>query len=239
MNTPQPVDRRDALRKAVAGFLTLGAGAAFLAGCAAAAPADTTRRTQYGRSTTAVDRPRYRPSGPSGGAPHGVIPRNAWAKGAPVPALMNRMLPVQRITIHHDGMDTFSSRGEGDAAIRLERIRTAHRSKNWGDIGYHYLVDPAGRVWEGRPLYWQGAHVGGQNEGNLGICVMGNYEDQYPNDVQLEAVERFVATQMRQYGVAVRSIYTHRELAATACPGRNLQPQLVSLRRPGGALAMA
>lgn len=149
------------------------------------------------------------------------------------------MLPVNRVTIHHDGMDTFTSRSQGDAAARLERIRLAHRAKNWGDIGYHYLIDPAGRVWEGRPLSWQGAHVGGQNPGNLGICVMGNYEDQYPNDLQLEAVERFVSSQMRQYRVPVSRVYTHQELAATACPGRNLQPRLVSIRRPGGGLAIA
>ena len=233
-------NRREALIKGVAGLVSLGAGAALLGGCASSAPTQTARRTDYGRRTTAVDRPRYRPTSPTyPSTPTGVIPRSAWAKGSPVPALMDTMLPVSRITVHHDGMDTFSSRGEGDAASRLEKIRQAHRSKNWGDIGYHYLVDPAGRVWEGRPLAWQGAHVANQNPGNLGICVMGNYEDQYPTDLQLETVERFVASQMRQYRVPVGRVFTHQELAATACPGRNLQPQLVAIRRPGGGLAVA
>ncbi len=239
VNTPHRVDRREALRTGLSGILALGAGTALLGGCASGAATGTGRRTDYGRQTTAQDRPRYTPSTPMpGGRPPGVIPRSAWAKGAPVPSLMNTMLPVQRITVHHDGMNTFTSRSEGDAADRLERIRAAHRSKNWGDIGYHYLIDPNGRVWEGRPLNWQGAHVASQNEGNLGICVMGNYEDQSPSDTQLDAVERFVASQMRAYRVPVMRVHTHRELASTQCPGRNLQPQLVAIRRSGGVLAM-
>ncbi len=151
---------------------------------------------------------------------------------------MDRMRPIYRITVHHDGMTAFTSVSEQAAAERLENIRRAHRGHNWGDIGYHYLVDPAGRVWEGRPLTWQGAHVKNQNEGNLGVCVMGNYENQQPNEAQLRAVERFVAEMMTRHSVRVGNVYTHREMAATACPGRNLQPRLVAMRGTRGALAM-
>jgi hypothetical protein len=172
------------------------------------------------------------PSGPSG-----VIARSSWAGGAPVPALMDRMLPVNKITLHHDGMNAFTSASQADAAERLENIRLAHRGHNWGDIGYHYVIDPAGRVWEGRPLMYQGAHVRDQNEGNLGVCVLGNFERQAPNQAQLNTVEHFVAALMTRYRVGVRNVYTHRELAATACPGRNLQPRLVSMRTRGGGLA--
>lgn len=238
VNQPHRVDRREVLRSGLSGILALGAGAAFLGGCAAGASNQTARRTDYGRQTTAQGRPRFTPTAPSTGLPTGVIPRSSWAKGAPVPSLMDPMLPVNRITLHHDGMNAFTSQSQSDAADRLERIRVAHRGRNFGDIGYHYLIDPAGRVWEGRPLNWQGAHVANQNPGNLGICLMGNYEEQYPTETQLAAVERFVAAQMRRYDVPVSRVFTHRELAPTACPGRNLQPKLVSIRRSGGALAM-
>jgi hypothetical protein len=201
---------------------------------AGAAPPASVARTP----TRPRARPWSLPASPVYAAPPGVIARSSWAHGAPVPRLMDRMRPITRITIHHDGMTPFTNRGEGDAAQRLENIRLAHRGNNWGDIGYHYLVDPAGRVWEGRPLSWQGAHVKDQNQGNIGVCVMGNFERQQPNDAQLRALETIVAQLMSQHNVSVRRVYTHRELAATACPGRNLQPRLVAMRGSRGALAM-
>lgn len=169
--------------------------------------------------------------------PGNVLPRSAWAKGNPVPQYMNRMRPVTRITIHHDGISPFASTNKAEAAARIESIRRGHRGRNFGDIGYHYVIDPAGRVWQGRSLTWQGAHVGAQNDGNLGICVLGNYQNQRPSETQLRAVEHFVAQQMRTHRVGVRQVYTHKELAATACPGRNLQPSIVAMRRSGGTLA--
>ncbi len=156
-----------------------------------------------------------------------------------MPRLMARMQPITRITLHHDGMNPFTATNEREAAARLELIRRAHRGRNFGDIGYHYLVDPAGRIWEGRQLTWQGAHVARQNLGNLGICCLGNFEEQSPTDAQLRAVEAFTISQMHRFNVPVNRIYTHRELAPTACPGRNLQPRLLSMRRSGGALAQA
>ena len=165
-----------------------------------------------------------------------VIRRSAWAKGNPIPANMNRMVPVKRITIHHDGMDAFTSTSRAAAGARLEKIRRAHLSRGpqrWGDIGYHYAIDPAGRVWECRPLTWQGAHVKNQNPGNLGILVMGNYDRQQVTIVQKQAVDRFVSETMRRYRVSPRNLHTHQELAPTACPGRSLQAFMVQSRSNG------
>lgn len=151
---------------------------------------------------------------------------------------MDPMLPVTRITLHHDGDSVFESTYRADAGDRLERIRRYHRSLNWGDIGYHYLIDPAGRVWQGRPLSWQGAHVADQNPGNLGICVMGNFDRQQPTGTQIRAVERFVAECMTRYRVPLHEVRTHREMASTLCPGRYLQPRIDRLRRSGTLVAM-
>lgn len=170
----------------------------------------------------------------------GVISRSSWSKGEPFFANMTRMQPIRRITLHHDGMSVFTSTSEHAAAERIEAIRRSHRNMpGWGDIGYHYVIDPAGRVWEGRPISWQGAHVRDQNPGNIGICLLGNYELQRPNDAQLASLESFVAGQMRQYRIPVREVRTHKEMAATACPGRNLQPRLEAMRSWRGALASA
>lgn len=170
--------------------------------------------------------------------PKGVIARSRWAKGEPIPTLMDPMRPVKSITVHHDGMSAFSATGWNDSADRLESIRRAHRRRSpepFGDIGYHYAIDPAGRVWQCRPLNWQGAHVRRQNVGNLGIVLMGNYDKQRPNKAQKASLVTFIKAQMKRYRVPVSQVKTHQEMAATACPGRNLQAFMVSARR--GSLA--
>ena len=152
---------------------------------------------------------------------------------------MDHMLPVRRITIHHVGAGVFTDTARSAVQARLESIRRTHRSLNWGDIGYHFLVDPAGRVWQGRPLAYQGAHVRDQNEGNLGVCVLGNFERQRPSADQLAAIASFVRHMMDACRLQTNAVHTHRELAPTACPGRYLQPRLAAMRAPGGELQLA
>ena len=243
--------RRAALQRALNGVLLISGGMA-LGACASSKPERVALPTtpwpdgtpRRGASTADIHwaEPQVTPT-PSRPMPTTpqvkTIARAEWARGNPVPRLMDRMKPVNRITLHHDGMNAFTSTNRAAAARRIEAIRSAHRRQNWGDIGYHYVVDPAGRIWEARPLTWQGAHVRAQNEGNLGICVLGNYEVQRPNDRQIEAVERFILDRMQHYRVSASRIFTHRELAATACPGRNLQTSMIRLRHPGSPIAMA
>ena len=104
----------------------------------------------------------------------GAISRSTWAKGQPIPNNMNHMLPVRYITIHHDGMRApFTSTSKSSTATRLETIRKSHLRRDggrWGDIGYHFAIDPAGRVWQGRPLMWQGAHVKAPERGEHWYC---------------------------------------------------------------------
>jgi hypothetical protein len=153
---------------------------------------------------------------------------------------INPMRGVSRITIHHDGMNVFTSTQGSAAAARLEQIRLAHvRGRGWADIGYHYIIDPAGRVWEGRSVQYQGAHVENNNENNLGIMCMGNFDQQTPSTAQLATLDGFLAAQMRLYRVPIARVYTHQELKATACPGRALQKYMVRSRSRGGNLAMA
>ena len=156
--------------------------------------------------------------------------RSSWATGNAVSSRMNRMSSIQHITVHHDGMSAFTATSGGAARSRIDSIRRGHQGRGWGDIGYHYLIDPGGRVWEGRTIAYQGAHVRDQNRGNIGICVMGNYNDQTPNRAQLEALNGALASLMASHGIPVSRVHTHRELAPTACPGRTLQAAMNSLR---------
>ncbi len=240
------MNRRDALAIVLrAGGMALGTGAAAsLTACA------SSRRTgQVGKPipsdpTVASVPPHTTPQGggwsspaPVDSLPAGVIPRAQWARGAPRTWLADPMNGVSQITIHHDGMSPFYDTSWGAAARRVESIRAAHVGKGWADIGYHYTIDPAGRVWQARPLALQGAHVKVANPHNLGICVLGNYEQQTPTAATLRSLEDLVSTERSRLGVSMAAIYTHQELAPTACPGRSLQAAMNRTRSAGGRLA--
>jgi hypothetical protein len=146
---------------------------------------------------------------------------------------MDRMNPIRYITVHHDGMHPFYDTHQQDVATRIETIRQRHRGRGWGDIGYHFVVDPAGRVWEARPLAYQGAHVKDHNFANIGVVALGNFEEQSPSAAQLQALRRLLNRLMQLYDVPIERVLTHQEWpgAATACPGVNLQHYLQVMRR--------
>ncbi len=170
----------------------------------------------------------------------GVIPRATWTSAKPKLWDTDPMNGISRITVHHDGMSSFTSTSQAAAAQRLESIRNSHvNSRGWADIGYHYIVDPAGRVWEGRPIDRQGAHVADNNPHNLGVMMLGNYDQQSPTNAAAKALDDFVAAMMRRYGVPVGRVYTHQEIKPTACPGTSLQRVMESARSRGGVLARA
>lgn len=152
---------------------------------------------------------------------------------------MNRLDRIDRITVHHDGMPPVTLLSQRDVAARIDQIRIAHQRLGWGDIGYHYIVDPFGQVWQGRPLPWQGAHVKDQNERNLGILSLGNFEMQSPTPAQVRTLEQFLASRMQAHGVSLGAVHTHRELAPTLCPGRNMQFAMNQLRSTSFLLARA
>lgn len=52
-------------------------------------------------------------------------------------------------------------------------IHRWHQERGWDGIGYHYVIRLDGHTENGRPNYWTGAHVGGNNQDTLGICLIG------------------------------------------------------------------
>ena len=181
-----------------------------------------------------------KPSGPVS-IPSGVIPRSQWTRaGVARPGEINPMNGIRRITVHHDGISGAVGTTEGAAKSRLESVRSSHvNGRGWADIGYHYVIDPAGRVWQARDVRFQGAHVKDNNENNLGVMVMGNFDEARPTSAALAALDKFVSASARQYNVPVNRVYTHQEINPTACPGRSLQAYMVQTRRRGGTMAMA
>ena len=168
----------------------------------------------------------------------GVIPRQQWTSARTIASQTNAMVRILKITVHHDGMPPVTLRSRGAVMDRLEAIRRSHvNSRGWADIGYHFVIDPLGNVWEARPLIYQGAHVKDHNERNMGVMVLGNFEEQVPTRAALIALDAFVRSQMNRFGVPVSRVVTHQELAATACPGRSLQRHMVDVRSGSGVLA--
>ncbi|MCC6681922.1 MAG: N-acetylmuramoyl-L-alanine amidase [Phycisphaeraceae bacterium] len=171
---------------------------------------------------------------PSAVGPVQAIARSRWTSARPVSGRTNPMSGISRITVHHEGSTTFWASDTGSTAQRLESIRSYHvRERRFADIGYHYVIDRAGRVWEARAIQFQGAHVSGQNEHNLGVMCLGNFDKQSPTEAQLVAVRQTVAAFASYYRVPRSRIYTHRELGPTTCPGANLQPRVAAMRSSG------
>lgn len=170
-----------------------------------------------------------------------VMPRSSWTNVAPIVSRAHAMNGVSRITVHHSAIPYDSLRSQADVTRMLNGIRTEHmnrRGEPFADIGYHYIIDPSGRIWEGRSLSLQGAHVANNNEHNMGIMVMGHFDRQAPTSAQVAALDSFVTRQMRAYRISVNRVYTHQEIGKSACPGRNLQ-RYMDQTRSRGTLAQA
>ncbi|MDD5656749.1 MAG: peptidoglycan recognition family protein [Elusimicrobia bacterium] len=150
-----------------------------------------------------------------------------------------------RITVHH----TEEKQPLERKAIitELQRLLRIHTSKDpkidgrgWSDIGYHFLIDAKGQIWEGRPIYAQGSHVAGQNENNIGISLMGNFDLEHteynkeipltkPTAAQLEALAALLNRLGGAYGIPLdrQHVFGHRDLdAKKTCPGQRLYDQL-------------
>lgn len=173
--------------------------------------------------------------GASGGGGRIVIqPRTSWSKAKLEGANVNPMRQIKHLTIHHEGYREVNFTDAAETVARLQAIQRYHHEElGWADIGYHYIIDRAGRVWEGRPLGYQGAHVKAHNPENVGIMVLGNFELQQPSQQQVTSLVAMVNHVAGKYRLPVREVRTHREWPdqSTRCPGRNLQRQVDAMRR--------
>lgn len=243
------VDRRTLLQMgALSGLAALVGGCA--GGGGASAYNDTTPGPIWKDGLRPGDTGRLTPpSKPSPGGSRvevdttpvaGVIPRSAWTNAAIITSRCQPMNGINKLTIHHAAVDNSDLRSSEDVKRRLASIRHEHvnrRPEPFADIGYHYIIDPQGRVWEGRPLKWQGAHVADRNDNNLGIMLLGDFTKQTPTSSAVNSMDAFVVQQMQRYRISVRNVYTHRELGKSACPGANLQ-RYVDQSRSGGRMRM-
>lgn len=162
--------------------------------------------------------------------------RSAWSADQPVPSRLDPMGRIFRITVHHSAVPLRTNR-ETAARAAVRQIQREHMAgRNYGDIGYHFLIDPAGRIWAGRDTAWQGAHARGRhNEGNIGICVLGSFvrggDGQAPTGAQVLALETLIDMLEKRYRIGRNQLHTHREFVATECPGAQLQSVVDEMRQ--------
>jgi N-acetylmuramoyl-L-alanine amidase len=160
-----------------------------------------------------------------------VIARTQWTSFRPDPKEMDPLGRPNRITVHHTGNPyAFSESSVAEVKEELRHILTGQQGAGHKDLAYHFVIDPAGRVWAGRDLRYEGRHTRGENDRNIGVMVLGNFELQRPSQAQVITLEKFLKQLQAQHKIKRGSVYTHRELTANLCPGKSLQPHMGKIR---------
>lgn len=205
------------------------------------------------------------PAGP--GQPQ-IIARHVWANAACRPRKRAGVGDVRLGFVHHT--ENANSYSPAESAAMVQAICLFHRNvRGWNDMGYNFLVDRFGQIFEGRaggidePVV--GAQAGGYNLFSTGVGVLGNFLGTPPSAAAVDAVERLLAWKLSLHGVpaqgdvavvvnkagAVYSKYPagahvtlqrisgHRDADSTDCPGDAMYRRLPELRQRVAQLAGA
>jgi len=166
---------------------------------------------------------------------------------------------LKAAVVHHTAGSNSYTRSQSAAVVR--GIYAYHtQTLGWCDVGYNFLVDKYGQVFEGRAGGMErsvlGAHAGGFNRSTFGVSMMGNYDVVAPPDVAVDAMAAVIAWKFRLAGidprgrttltsaggsstkykagtpVTVDTVTSHGIVSGgwTACPGRYLAARLGTLR---------
>lgn len=188
-----------------------------------------------------------------------IVTRSQWGANESWAVDSAQSPKLDAMYIHHTaGTNNYSA---AQAYQQIRAIYSYHaRTLDWGDIGYQFLVDRYGTIYEGRrgaltslPI---GAQAGGFNTNTIGISAMGNFDVAQPPAAMVEALQKVLAWQGYRHGLKANSntqltsratpgssakypsgtkvtvpvILGHRDTNSTACPGRYLYPKLSSMR---------
>ncbi|WP_101525060.1 FG-GAP-like repeat-containing protein [Nocardioides houyundeii] len=134
----------------------------------------------------------------------------------------------------------------------LRSIYAYHvKSRGWSDIGYNFLVDRFGRIWEGRyggiDKAVVGAHTLNYNDYSFAMSAIGNFDLVQPSAEMLQAYGQLFGWKLGLHGVnpastsqkvgrsVFKAISGHRDAGSTACPGKYLYAQLPAIRTAAAA----
>lgn len=107
------------------------------------------------------------------------------------------------IIIHHSAGFTTSD----DFAAVVSSYYDLHVYTNgWDDIGYNYLIDANGVIYEGRGNGVQGAHFSCMNTNTIGVCVIGNYMTVAPASGAMQSLMNFLAWESCEYDIEIAEL---------------------------------
>lgn len=147
------------------------------------------------------------------------VSKEQWGANDPI-CVAGTVHPNSRTEffVHHS---TGTNLGDEDSYQWVRNIQNQHLYVNgWCDIGYNFLVDEEGRVFEGRGWNAVGAHCPGHNTSAVGVCYLGDGAERLAPKA-LVAIRELADEADRQSGKSLKRL-GHRDGIATACPGDNL-----------------
>ena len=143
------------------------------------------------------------------GLPVAVTTRAEWGANASYMSWDPEYARAGHVVVHHTaGTNSYSA---GQSASIVRGIYYYHAvTLDWGDIGYNFLVDKFGTVFEGRSgsvaapagTMSIGAHARGVNTGTMGISMMGDYSTVSPSDAQLSSVGKMAGWFLKRAGIS-------------------------------------
>ncbi|HWH96662.1 MAG TPA: peptidoglycan recognition protein, partial [Baekduia sp.] len=199
----------------------------------------------------------------AGGQPT-IIPRSAWGGDGLPPRADPDYGDVQVAFVHHT-VSANDYAPEDSAGIVLAMAKYHRDTNGWNDLGYNFVVDKYGQIFEGRAGGIDQAVIGAQAQGynshSTGIANIGTFTDVGQTEAALDAMARLIAWKLPLHGapvtgqvvltsgggdlnryssgtpVTLERISGHRDGDATACPGDALYAQLPDVRRRTAAIA--
>lgn len=165
-----------------------------------------------------------------------IVTREEW--GAPSTSQWKPwVVPVDKIVVHHTATSVNHENPAQTVKLiyndHVNRCSNAECTVRWNDIGYNYLIDQYGTIYEGR--------VGGNgsigahsppNYGTIGIGILGNYEGFKPNKATRNALQFLMAKLANLNNIDLSwqtTVFGHKDRSVTACPGKLLYEILPSL----------
>ncbi|WP_449342279.1 N-acetylmuramoyl-L-alanine amidase, partial [Streptomyces aurantiogriseus] len=153
-----------------------------------------------------------------------IMPRSAWGADESLSPEAPAYLPggkIKAAVVHHTAQSNAYTCAEAPSVINAIYTYDV-TALGWKDLGYNFVVDKCGTVYEGRKggvgLPVVGAHAYGFNSQTTGIAVLGTYTDSAPPPAAMTSVARVAAWKLGQYGVDPDSTVT----LTTAVDGQNL-----------------
>ena len=165
-----------------------------------------------------------------------LITRSQWgaSSGTPCDSPVNGKTTRGAIVHHTAGTNTYS-KSESDNIVRATQSYHV-KSRNWCDIGYNFLVDKYGQIFQGRKgdmlKAVRGAHAGNfdVNSETIGVSMMGEFSSAGPTSAMQASVTRIIGWRFATNYLPAKGTYTlggltlnriagHRNVVGTACPG--------------------